>query len=92
MKIDVYTQPMCQPCRLVKQMFEDAGLEEDVDYQVTDISRSDLGRQRVLGLGLTSVPVITAGSRVIQGVSNPDEIRDLIDEYLESDKDGRWLH
>jgi len=74
----VYSQPDCQPCKLVTKMFENA----DVNYRVIDISKDSLMRDYVTQhLGARSTPVVEAeGFPVVVGFK-PDAITEIIEHY-----------
>lgn len=74
----VYTQPGCQPCKLVLSRLSAAG----VKHRAIDISKDSLMHDYVVQqLGAKSTPVIEAqGFKPIFGFK-PDAINEIIDRY-----------
>ena len=81
--VTVYTQPNCQPCRLVKKKLEDAGVAFD---EVDLTTNSDAHTYITKVLMASAVPVIVTDTHEpIIGLSDPDKLDELIDYYTASE-------
>lgn len=77
--LTVYTQPGCQPCRLVKKRLDDAGIE----YEAVDISKNDEARTYVTEvLKASSVPVIVTDTHDPIIGFRSDQLAELIHDYV----------
>ena len=99
--IDIYTQPSCTWCDMVKSLFTKSGLIENEDYKFRDIVESEEDCKFIVNvLGAKSVPVVVSNGTVIMGYK-PVAIAEVINERIRDndalewagvDENGRWLH
>ena len=84
MSITVYTQSACQPCRLVKKRLSDAGIEFR-EFNILENSRAyEYVRDM---LKANSMPVIVAVDRDPIIGFRPDQLAELIHDYIYEESD-----
>lgn len=72
--ITVYTKDNCVQCKMTKQLMNQLGIK----YMEINIENNNKIRERLIGLGMKSTPVVYTGSEYFSGFQ-PDEIRRLKD-------------
>lgn len=80
MKITLYSQPSCQPCRAVKRWLDKRGIE----YTTVDVTENPADAEAIKALGYTGTPVtiVNDGTGDIHfGGFNPD----LLAEFCTGD-------
>lgn len=79
MNITVFSQPGCQPCRLVKKRLNDAGIPfEDVNLAEDEVALDFVTN----ALEATAVPVIFTDDRDPIFGFRPDQLAELIHDYV----------
>lgn len=71
MKITLYSQPSCQPCRAVKRWLDKRGIE----HTTVDVTENPADAEAIKALGYTGTPVtiVNAGTGDVHfGGFNPD--------------------
>ena len=77
--VTVYSQPGCQPCRLVKKRLYDAGIEfEDVDITKNEDARTYVTEV----LGASTVPVIVTDTHDPIVGFRLEQLTELIHDYV----------
>lgn len=72
--VTVYSKPNCMQCNFTKKFLD----ENQVDYQVKDITESDANLNEVKDLGFASLPVVVAeGMEAFNGF-RPDRLNQLV--------------
>ncbi|GAB4584443.1 glutaredoxin family protein [Nocardia sp. IFM 10818] len=91
--IYIYSQPGCQPCKMVIKMIEESG----VNFTVLDISTDHLAREYVVEtLGARSTPVIEYGKEHVSGFT--PETKPKVQAFIDAESSptvygpGTFLH
>lgn len=71
---EIFTSPYCVGCKLAKKFFED----KKIDYIERDIIKDELAKQELTSLGISSLPVIRYGGKMVIGFQKV-ELENLID-------------
>lgn len=75
-KVELYTQPGCQPCKTAAQFLEDRG----VPFVKYDVSQDQEALGRLLDdLGSRQTPTIVVDDQVLIGF-DPDKLGQLLEE------------
>lgn len=71
--IAYYTQSGCGSCIATKRTLDKLELE----YEVIDVTEDEDAREELRNLGVSQMPVVIAGDRVITGY-RPDLLKELV--------------
>ncbi len=72
-RVTIYTQPFCQPCRHVKELLTNLGVE----FEAKDISRDPEAQAEFERLGYRATPVTVIDGEAIVGYA-PTHIQELL--------------
>lgn len=79
MSVILYSQPGCQPCRLIGDKFKATGVE----HEVIDISAPENAEllKYYQGRGFASTPIITDGAGIEFSGFQPAKVNEIISLY-----------
>jgi glutaredoxin len=73
MKVVVYSQRACVPCKALKSYLNSLG----VDYEEKDVAMNPEAFDELIGMGFRGTPVLKVGDKAVQGF-NPQEVAELL--------------
>lgn len=68
----VYTKSNCMQCNMTKRYLDKKGIE----YDIINIEENDSERERLMGLGFSSAPVVSSGDMMFAGFQ-PDRLAQI---------------
>lgn len=80
--IKVYGKESCAPCKMVKMILDNRG----IDYEYKDVEKDSEAMDEMISLyEVTTVPIVVGNGRVMYGYT-PSVLMDMIKDYYEQQK------